>query len=132
MEEIKIDKYGTKFYYKNGKFHRDNDLPAIEYANGGKIYYKNGKLHRDNGLPAIEYSNGTKHYYKNGKIHRDNGLPAVEYASGRKEYWYNDKKITQEDWIKRLKRQGKITEREMFIYYINGYDAMIELINKEK
>lgn len=44
---------------------------------------KNGKLHRGNDLPAIEYSNGEKEWYFNGLRHRENG-PAVEYRGGYK------------------------------------------------
>jgi hypothetical protein len=53
-------------YYKNGLLHRDEDLPAIEYANGEKHYYKNGFLHRDFNLPAIERMVGLNEYYQNG------------------------------------------------------------------
>lgn len=53
-------------YYKNGLLHRDEDLPAIEYANGEKHYYKNGLLHRDGDLPAIERIVWLNKYYLNG------------------------------------------------------------------
>ena len=56
----------TKMWYKNGKYHRDGDLPAIEFNNGTKYWYKNDKYHRDGDLPAIEYANGYKLWYKNG------------------------------------------------------------------
>jgi len=32
-DNLEIDQYGTKFWYKNGKYHRE-DGPAVEYANG--------------------------------------------------------------------------------------------------
>ena len=54
-----------------------------------KYYNSKNQLHRDNDLPAIEFANGDKEYYKNGKLHRDNNLPAVEHVDGRKEYWIN-------------------------------------------
>ena len=31
------------------------------------VWYVNGKLHRDNGLPAIEYADGDKEWWVNGK-----------------------------------------------------------------
>jgi len=34
------------------------------YANGTKFWYLNGKLHREDG-PATEYADGTKHWYLN-------------------------------------------------------------------
>ena len=42
----------------------------IEYTvkvddNGSKYWYLNGKKHREDG-PAIEFSNGNKHWYING------------------------------------------------------------------
>lgn len=39
--EMKIDADGTKYWYLNGKFHRE-DGPAIEYADGEKSWYLNG------------------------------------------------------------------------------------------
>ena len=44
---------GTKRWYLNGKFHRE-DGPAIEYTNGQYGWYLNGQLHREDG-PAAEY-----------------------------------------------------------------------------
>ena len=38
----KVDEYGTKFWYLNGKLHR-TDGPAVEHANGEKCWYLNGK-----------------------------------------------------------------------------------------
>ena len=60
--ECKVDEYGTRSWYLNGKLHRD-DGPAIEYASGHKEWYLNGKLHREDG-PAIEYSYGYKAWYR--------------------------------------------------------------------
>jgi antitoxin component YwqK of YwqJK toxin-antitoxin module len=99
------------YYYKNGKLHRDGDLPAIENSDGTKKWYKNGLRHRDGNLPAIEYSNSTKEYYKHGRLHCDNGpaiiqfgyskyykndqlhrdgdLPAIQYSDGTQE-WYKE------------------------------------------
>ena len=37
-----IDANGTKYWYVNGKCHRDNDLPAIECADGNKGWCVNG------------------------------------------------------------------------------------------
>ena len=56
----KTNEYGTKRWYNDkGKLHRENGLPAIEWANGDKEWFLNGKLHRENG-PAVESANGTK------------------------------------------------------------------------
>jgi len=55
-------------WYLDGKIHRGNNLPAIEYissANGYKAWYVNGLRHRENG-PAIEYADGSKGWYLKG------------------------------------------------------------------
>jgi hypothetical protein len=60
---LKIDSYGNKFWYQNGKLHR-LDGPAVEYADGHKAWCQNGNLHREDG-PAIEHANGVKSWYIN-------------------------------------------------------------------
>ena len=62
-----VDSDGTKRWYINGKFHRE-DGPAIEWANGDKSWYINDKLHREDG-PAIEHTDGTKSWHINGKLY---------------------------------------------------------------
>ena len=59
-----IDKFGTKIWYKNNKFHRE-DGPAFEFTNGIKYWYLYGKRHRIDG-PAAEYTNGKKEWFLNG------------------------------------------------------------------
>jgi len=65
MSDIKndliVDYYGTKFWYLNGQFHRE-DGPAVEYADGTKYWYLNGKRHREDG-PAVEWADGDKYWY---------------------------------------------------------------------
>jgi antitoxin component YwqK of YwqJK toxin-antitoxin module len=39
--KVKVDDGGNKFWYLNGKCHRE-DGPAIEYADGNKYWYLNG------------------------------------------------------------------------------------------
>ncbi len=62
----RIDEFGTKYWYKNGELHRDNDKPAVIWADGSLTWYKNGKLHRDNDKPAIIYANGSEYWYTDG------------------------------------------------------------------
>jgi hypothetical protein len=62
---VKVMAYGSKFWYLNGKLHRE-DGPAIEWASGGKRWYLNDELHREDG-PAIEWASGGKYWYLNGK-----------------------------------------------------------------
>ena len=72
---------GQKAWYKNGEFHRGNDLPAVIYSDGYKQWWKSGQLHRDNDLPAVIYSDGSKAWYKNGQRHCDNGRVVEERAT---------------------------------------------------
>ena len=85
LETYKNDE-GYHYWYKNGKYHRDNDLPAIIYPNGSQFWYQNGKYHRDNDLPAMILKNGDQYWMKNGLQHRDNDLPAIISANGD-QYW---------------------------------------------
>jgi hypothetical protein len=95
MDNLEIDKNGTKLWKLDGKYHRD-DGPAIEWANGGKSWYQHGKYHRDDG-PAIDV-NGDKSWYQHGKRHRDDG-PAIIYANGDK-YWYqHDHALSFDEWL---------------------------------
>jgi antitoxin component YwqK of YwqJK toxin-antitoxin module len=88
---------GTKYWYLNGKLHRE-DGPAIEVLdNGTKCWYLNDKQHREDG-PAVEYSNGTKYWCLNGKLHREDG-PAVEDADGTKSWYLNGEKLTEEEFL---------------------------------
>lgn len=74
-------------YLLNGKYHRDDDGPALDYKNGSGEWYKNGIRHRLDG-PACEYVDGSKYWFLNGKKHRIDG-PAIEKKSGTKEWWVN-------------------------------------------
>jgi len=62
MYKVIIYHSGTKSWYKNGQFHRENG-PAKEWCDGFKEWYKNGKRHREDG-PAIEHWNMTLQYIK--------------------------------------------------------------------
>jgi len=41
--QLKIMYGNTKIWRKNGKIHRDNNLPAVIFNSGRKIYYENSK-----------------------------------------------------------------------------------------
>ena len=64
-----------------------------EHTNGDKFWYINGKYHREDG-PAIELASGTKFWYFNNKYHREDG-PAIEYSSGDRLWFLNGKKLTE-------------------------------------
>jgi hypothetical protein len=73
---------GTKFWFKNGEFHRE-DGPAIEFPDGFQYWCQDGLSRK---------KNGPKLWFKNNKLHRLNG-PAVENADGTKECWIDGKRI---------------------------------------
>ena len=118
---------GSKYYYKNGEFHRDGDLPAIEWADGSKSHFKNGELHRDGDLPAVEESGGTKYYYKNGKRHRDGDLPAIEWADGRKSYYKNGIEYTK----KQVEFMTKMEKKRIMKIFRYWYDKTYSDPNSE-
>jgi hypothetical protein len=65
-EYTKIDRHGSKFYYKDPEMtilHR-KDGPAIEHYEGGKMWYVNNKSHRLDG-PAIERAWGINEWWVN-------------------------------------------------------------------
>ena len=78
---------------------------VVIYPDGTKYWYKNGNYHRDGG-PSIEHDSGTKEWYVNGKQHREDG-PAIERHDGSKYYFYKDKRYyeiqSNEEWISFIK-----------------------------
>ena len=87
----------------------------IEYTvkvnrNGTKLWYINGNFHREDG-PAVEYASGNKFWYLNGHLHREDG-PAVEYANGNKRWYINDKELTEEEF---KNRQASCNGKEVVI-----------------
>jgi hypothetical protein len=108
----KVDDGGTKFWYLNGKLHRE-DGPAVEYINGSKYWYLNGQRHRVDG-PAVEWPNGSKSWWLNSHRHREDG-PAYEDINGYKEWRLNNIRYNFQDYIKKLKEMGKSNEDIMLM-----------------
>jgi len=48
-----IHSNGTQFWYKHGEQHRNDDKPALIWADGSQWWYKHGEQHRDNDKPAV-------------------------------------------------------------------------------
>jgi len=87
---------GIEIHFKDGKYHREGDLPAKIYPSGRVEYYINNELHREGDMPAIIHPSGTQEYYINGKYHRDvdkfgNSQPAIITSDGEYEYYINGK-----------------------------------------
>jgi len=97
---LHIDQFGAKFYYLNDKFHREENLPAIEWENGDKWYFVNGKCHRENGPAKIGQS-------KDGTQLQDL-------------YYINDVRFSEEDYWKEIKKR-KSLDYILFNYVIRTY-----------
>ncbi|RTK95515.1 MAG: hypothetical protein EKK64_06750 [Neisseriaceae bacterium] len=85
FEEIRLIP-DPNFLYEKSILHSIDDMPSIVFKNGTKIWFNEDKFHREN-EPAIIYGNGDQEWWRKGKRHRDNG-PAVIY--GDKQYWFVD------------------------------------------
>ena len=128
---------GSKYWYKNGMYNRE-DGPAIEYSDGGVWWYLEGqeyseeefnekitkaavkkiepiilKLDWDTPVPFLhtgiaEFPNGTKFWYKDGNLHREDG-PAKEYSSGRKHWWLDGKEYSEEEFSRVTTKRAPLT-----------------------
>jgi hypothetical protein len=76
-------------WYRDGKIHRDDDLPAMVSEDGSQAWYIDGELHREDDKPAIIRENGDTEWYWNGRLNREDDKPAVEKTNGEKA-WYID------------------------------------------
>ena len=106
--ECKTYPDGTKAWWLNGKYHRE-DGPAYESLNGTKAWYLNGKRHREDG-PAYEHPDGIKKWFLNGERHREDG-PAYEHPNGTKRWFLNDEEAHPETLV------DLWLEREVFCWY---------------
>lgn len=96
LEEVRLTTTGVLFnkyteHLRNGKLHRDNDLPALithSQRRGDTLaWYQDGELHRENDQPALIMPRYAQEYFWRGKLHRPSGGPAIEYDDGRR-FWY--------------------------------------------
>ena len=72
MTKREVEDEGNILYYLDGKLHRENDKPAVEYSDGTKEWYRKGQLHRENDKPAVEWSDGMKEWWLNGELNKVN------------------------------------------------------------
>jgi len=136
---------GSVFYTdENGQFHRDGDLPAIEWADGSKDYYIHGEKYTPKDAPqkpkvtvvdnprnfskeitvtypdgtvvkGREYGNGEMHYFdKKGQVHRDGDKPAKIYPDGKLEWYIHGRLHRDGDQPAIIKPNGEKT------WYKNG------------
>lgn len=85
----------------NGKYHRNDDLPAFIWNNHAICWYQHGKYHRDDDLPAMIVSHGKPQelrvWQQHGVVHRDNGLPAILRGDGTMEWHVDGVKTGDQD-----------------------------------
>jgi hypothetical protein len=62
QSEYRVDQYGTKRWYLNVKWHRE-DGPAIEYLDGSKAWYLYGEQVHPETLVDLHLSRGVFCYY---------------------------------------------------------------------
>lgn len=107
------DEDGNVRHFINGAYGREDDLPAVEYANGGKCWYKENPkrggfgqfpavLHRGGG-PAVTRPDGRPTYFENGKLHRLDG-PAHITEDGIQKWFIEDK------FVKAVYPDGRVVE----------------------
>jgi antitoxin component YwqK of YwqJK toxin-antitoxin module len=92
-----------EMYLKNGRLHRDGDLPAvIHYLDTGTMYseeyYIDGQYHRERGYAFIRYSTVlskkiTKHFLYGIEIHRTKKVKYLTEFKKFKELSINDKTL---------------------------------------
>lgn len=88
-------------WWVNGERHRDDGLPACEYAGGSRAWWVNGKLHRLDDNPAIFDTNGgftagSTYWFVNGERHRDYGLPAYCCWFYEPDWYWHDVEVRKE------------------------------------
>jgi len=64
--------FGDISFYKNDVHHRERDLPAEVYASGSKFWWFNGKRHRDNDRPAAIQTNNRLYFFHGKLIGKNN------------------------------------------------------------
>ena len=67
---------------------------------GTEEWRLNGKFHRENGLPAITFANGIKHWAINNEFHREDG-PAIVGGPCDGQFWLYGKMLTEEEFFYR-------------------------------
>jgi hypothetical protein len=111
-----------KRWYKNGKQHRDNDLPAyVNEENGTVAWRQDGLRHRENDKPAYICKDlGMFEWFQRGKHHRDGNNPAVIWKHTKREYWKKGKQY------KLFKLENLLFVQKMIILmFLNRYSKNI-------
>ena len=78
-------------WYQHGQLHRLGDKPAVSHHELFQEWWVHGQRHRGGNLPAIDHNNKQREWWFNGQLHRDGNLdlPAIEHADGGLEWYIN-------------------------------------------
>ncbi len=79
-------KDGSLMWYRHGVLWREGNKPTCIHNDGSMIWRQGHGLHRGNGLPACIYPDGTRAWYENDVPSRPNNLPHVETGSGERRW----------------------------------------------
>ena len=103
-EPTEINEFGDKFWRNSeGKFHRDNDLPAVIWPDGYNAWWQNGQCHRDNDLPAIIWADGSCAWYQNNEcIKRKKQCTLEEIEEYKKPHYFQKVKNIKFDRFEKL------------------------------
>ena len=104
--EVLIYASGSRCWHKNGKLHRDDDLPAVIHSDGTKEWWFNGLRHRGNDQPAIICSNGFMEWWDYGVLHRTGRNPAVIGREGEHEWWKDGVKYNPPSYYIDWRKEG--------------------------
>ena len=74
-------------------------LMPITTSSGDQKWFKGGKLHRDDDLPACIFKSGSRYWYQNG-IHARTGFKPACISSNGQKTWYNNNKPADEEFMK--------------------------------
>lgn len=83
-----VEKMKTIF----GKLHSFYDEPSVINEYGDMAWHKNGVLHRDNNMPAIIYADGEIEWYIYGMryVYDYTNVPKVKLPLRDIQYWFED------------------------------------------
>lgn len=117
----------SQSWYQHGKYHRDDDLPAVIYTTGSQEWYQHGEHHRDGDEPAIINYNGNKFWYQRGKYHREGDKPAAVDWVGN-QFWYQHDKLHRDGDEPAIiyTTGGKEWYKQGILHRDNGAPAIIE------
>ncbi|UYZ34966.1 hypothetical protein OD350_22365 [Clostridium beijerinckii] len=141
LKNNKSNFVANETWFKNGKEHRDGDLPSyISYFQDGeikqKIWRRDGIVYRADDKPTVEFYNGSRgtyeelqkfyagelkltnqlhelEWHKDGKLGRNNDLPSViDY--------YGTGELKAEQWFENGKRHRDSDLPSMICYHKNN------------